>query len=415
MHFQLLLFDLDNTLIRTDDLVGDFRGVGNTGPRPPAYVDSLRQRAQADPLRVVYSAQYLAELRAKYPNLKFGVFTRSPRVYTSTLLSLFYPNFQWDAVVTFEDVQHTKPDPEGIYVAAKQVGVTDPGNVVLVGDGKVDILAAYRAGIWAVADRSTWPFHNIFDNYQVKERLPDVLIDEPAELIDFLENPTNGWPLLEQWSYWKTDLPPHALKRIEQINHFDRSGDSKSWVKIAVLGRRFRNDDLLEERRKWHPVSHEIENLKDATVFPAYWISALRSYILSHWQMRLGVAFIVSVIPAKPGRTPRLEHLLMQLAQSHQAAPICEQAQLEFVPDIMEYTANVRSNHGEHLSAQDRFINIRDHLVLKDAAGAAGRRFIIIDDVVTTGATLYYAHKFLTDAGAADVFPISLTKAVSAQ
>ncbi|MGY2196894.1 HAD hydrolase-like protein [Pseudomonas gingeri] len=416
MHFQLLIFDLDNTLLETNDLEDGFRGFEYKGEQPLDYINRLRAKALERPQRVVYTLGFLVWLKEKYPLLKFGVFTRAPKVYTHTLLSLFYPDFHWDSIVTADDGVRPKPSPDGIQRSMAYLGITDVSAVVMIGDGKVDINAAYAAGVWAVADTTTWPERHISDNYYVIERLPDAMIGDPQHLPIFLENPVDGWPLLEKLEYYKSNNPVGTPQRVEVINHFDKSGDDKKFVKVSVLGRRFRNDDLLATRRNWHPVSHEIEANKNANIFPPHWIQSLRVCIGSDIGVQVGNPVVVTVIPARVGRTPRLENLLAQLSQSHASAPltgIFGSVNLEFIPDVFAYTEGMRSNHGEHLGAKDRFINVRDHMIVRPGYSPHRKRYIVIDDVVTTGATLFYASHYLRDAGAVDVVLISLAKAVS--
>ena len=53
-----------------------------------------------------------------------------------------------DLMVTPEQVKHPKPDPEGLLLAMRVMGV-DPDEVIYVGDQPVDAAAAHRAGIEA--------------------------------------------------------------------------------------------------------------------------------------------------------------------------------------------------------------------------------------------------------------------------
>ena len=79
MAVQLLIFDLDDTLIRTGDLEQRFRGQQFLGRQSQQYVDDLRAAYRQDPARIVYSALTIVMLRARFPGARIGVFTRSPR------------------------------------------------------------------------------------------------------------------------------------------------------------------------------------------------------------------------------------------------------------------------------------------------------------------------------------------------
>lgn len=418
MDFDLLIFDLDNTLLRTDALE-HLRGRPFIGDQSTAYHAQLRETA-AKSVTPIYPPSFFTNLRKAYPDVKLGIFTRSPKAYVNTLLEQFYPTAQWDHVVTFDDVpDNPKPDPTGILLIAKAVGVTDGERVVVIGDDKSDIQAAYRVGVWAVSEETTWPTPLPFEQQYVVERVPDGRVKGPAELLTFLVNPWDHVPLLEAWTHSPNGRPHGTRRRIDSLMHYDNSGVPKAqrrkpmWV--SWLGRRFRDDDADKYRREWHPLTHQIEAHKDAEVFPAHWVGAIKEAIAERAQFCKGHNAYVTVIPAKPNRVPRLEHLLGQLEQSFKDEPIYVRPTLYFHDDVLAYTDGVKSNHGEHLGKAERYINIRDHLVVCDPAWVKGKSFVVLDDVVTTGATLFYAHHYLMENGAASVQSISLAKAVSTQ
>jgi HAD superfamily hydrolase (TIGR01509 family) len=65
----------------------------------------------------------------------------------------------FDAVIGLEDVEHPKPDPEGLLKAVRRIGAS-PSDAVYVGDSDVDVEAGRRAGM--TAWRAGWaaPPHN---------------------------------------------------------------------------------------------------------------------------------------------------------------------------------------------------------------------------------------------------------------
>lgn len=60
------------------------------------------------------------------------------------------------------------------------------------------------------------------------------------------------------------------------------------------------------------------------------------------------------------------------------------------------------------LSRKERIENLKDAFMVKE--DLAGRKIIIIDDVITTGATLYYAKKALEEKGAQKVLLVAVAK-----
>ncbi|WP_052191400.1 HAD hydrolase-like protein [Luteibacter sp. 9133] len=415
MEFDLLIFDLDNTLLRTD-AVAHFRGAEFVDQQPLKYRDSLITHARAS-VTPIYPQTFFEALKRAHPQLRIGILTRAPRAYLDVLLTLFYPRFAFDATVAAREVAHPKPAPDGIREIARRTGTTDASRVAVIGDDKVDLQAAYRAGVWMVSEESAWPVKLQFDQYAMLERMPDARIKGPADLMPFLQSRVEHLPLMEAWAVEGkapcTARPP----RIEAINHFDRTSEKRAPVRIQVLGRRFRDDDDDKHRRAWHRLSMDIESLKNAETFPDYWIGTLRAALTEKARFAKGNHAVVTVVPAKPGREPRLEHLLAQLAQSHRDTPIRarDRQVLSFKPDVFAYLDGVRSHHGEYLNAAERFANVRDHFKVVNPTLVAGRSFIVLDDVTTSGATLFYAHHYLVDNGAASVILLSFTKAVSAQ
>lgn len=403
---ELVLFDLDDTLIRTNDLA-NFRGIANVGQTPPSYQADLTRAYLTGFGRHFYTSVHLDELKSQTPGLKLGVFTRAPRQYAMTLLGLAYPGFNWDIVVAFGDVARTKPYGDGILHAMRVCGVTDTSRVVMVGDNKVDILAAYDAGCGIVLDKASWPRPWGREHYDAVERIPDALIHTPAELMKFVADPLEFLPELERTG-WNT-THQRARYRDTRASYFNALAPRPSRpISIHCMGRFFTQE--VQSRAVWHRLNQEVINLKDASIFPSHWIASIRAFLETLTVVQFGGGVVVTVIPAKPGRIPRLESMLLQLAQSR-AWPVG----MEFIPDLMSYRQGVRSHSGEHLNKEQRFQNVRDSLLVNDGCRIAGRQVVVIDDVVTTGASLIYAKIYLEAAGAFEVVCLSMAKAINGQ
>jgi pyrophosphatase PpaX len=86
----------------------------------------------------------------------------------------------FDVVIGLEDVSAPKPDPEGLLVAARHLGVV-PSRAVYVGDSEVDVEAGHRAGMtaWRAAWASPPP--------RQSTRTP-FLLRHPAEIFDRLDD-----------------------------------------------------------------------------------------------------------------------------------------------------------------------------------------------------------------------------------
>ncbi|NJB77398.1 HAD-IA family hydrolase [Xanthomonas arboricola] len=407
---ELLLFDLDGTLLRTDDLEG-FRGENGFGQKSSDWYQQLNNAFDRRQDRVHYTAQHLAQLAQGW---RLGVFTRSPRAYASTLLNKAYPGFPWSIVIAYEDVSKTKPHPEGVWLAMNKCGIDHPSKVAVVGDEKSDLLAAYQAGCWAYLDTGGWdPAGKTTQNYWTLERVPDMILSGPNDLIGKIQNPIELLPELERAGQSKAK---NYSPRFDAWKHISPPGmNIREGGFISVMGRIFSNYDELKYRSAWHQLTREIADNKNSVVFPDHWVETVRTFIRISWPVQHGRDTVVTVVPFKPGRPPRLESFLSQLAASHAKFPISLQANISFVADVMSYNAGAKSHNKEHLDKVSRFENVRDHLEVKRSSSISRKHVIVIDDVVTSGASLIYASKYMKAAGAYNVNCVALAHAIGPQ
>lgn len=410
---KLLLFDLDQTLVRTDDLKA-LREAGR-GRNDPGYVAAVQQAFQPSGPRMLYSHTVLNQLRGTYPELRLGVFTRSPRAYALAILACAYPGFAWDVVVAFEDVTRTKPFRDGVWKAAEQLGIKYANEVAVVGDSDIDVCAAYHAGVLAVVDQRGWPAKREWDHWAALGHVPDAVIHTDDELVRFVAEPETFLPELE----WRLAHPDgkRAGPRFDRINKFLPAafgGTKKPWHVFAA-GRLFAGYESLETRREWHGLTASIKESKVADTFPDAWVSAVSTFIRTQLAMELLFGrVVVTVIPHRPERPARLEQFLNQVAAAMKDHKAAQAGRLAFVPDLLAYKAGVKSQSGEHLSPTDRFANVRDHLhVSRPDLVVSGPTYVVIDDVTTTGSSLIYASRYLTEAGAGGVLLLALAMTVS--
>jgi len=406
---ELCLFDLDQTLVDTDDLK-EIREEGRHNSSVN-YLKSLEEAFNTRDDRHLYEEKFLEEIRAQYPNLKLAVFTRSPRRYATAILAMAYPDFKWDLVVAYEDVRRTKPSGQGIEYAMETLGITDVENVIMVGDGDPDVRAAYNAGCLVVLDNGAWPAKREWEHWNAIGHVADAIISKPQELLAILKFHWEYLPALE--SLLTVEAPSEPL-RFDCLNHFipRELGGSTSPIKIWVCGRFFANYVSVQKRRSWHRLTEQILDVKEAEEFPSEWIEAVRAFIDSEYiALRFMGRLIVSVIPARPRRSPRLEKFLAQLERSYAETPHRRKDAISFAPNLLAYKEGVRSNSNDHLSKDERFKNIQEYLyVNKPDLIKAGVQVLLIDDVVTTGSTLCFAHKYLKELDAGEVKCLAFAK-----
>jgi len=407
--FDLCLFDLDQTLVDTSKLEEiRLKGLG----KGPSYERDLLHALRKAAPRRFYQQTALQHLRQQFPDMKVGVFTRSPRRYALAVLEWAYPDFEWDIVVAYEDVTHTKPSGEGILTAMVELGIEDVEKVVLVGDNLPDVHAAYNAGCWIVLDRSNWPKPATSNHWYALERIPDAIIIKTAELPEVLASPSSFLPELErrlanaprtrQRARFDTNrhMPPRAIEQV-------RAG-----TPVQTAGKFFSNYESLQYRREWHSLTASIHECKDATSFPDDWVNVIRTFVNrtrnEHEQV------VVSVIPHRPGRRPRLEAFLNQVDEAFESGVGWHPDGVSFVPDLFAYREGVRSNSNDRLTQVERYENVRDHLyVTRPEDVDPDSAYIVIDDVATSGASFFYVKKYLEAAGAKHVICFALAKNIS--
>lgn len=408
--FKLCLFDLDETLIKTSDLE-DIRLAGKNNSSPE-YLKRLEPAIGNVTARLIYTEELLNKVRASSAGMKLGVFTRSPRSYATFLLGKAYPNIHWEAVVAYEDARPTKPSGRGVEVAMGHVGLTDPADVVLVGDNDVDVCAAYDAGCYVVVDRTSWSSMKSRDQWDAIGHVPDAFITAPKDLLEVLKAPVSFLPDLERRLAGGPDV---SSPRFDEIGHFKprELGGGNMPVRIAVCGRSFSNWPSVAARRASHQLSESIQANKNSEQFPVEWVESVMAFIRKRYGLMLRPrSVVVTVIPHKPGRDPRLENFLSQLGQAISQSRLYARS-VVVEPELLRYGPGARSHHREHLNKIERFENVKDNLAVNRMDLVDARtKYLVIDDVTTTGASLFYAVEFLRDAGACDVTCLSIAKNV---
>jgi competence protein ComFC len=62
------------------------------------------------------------------------------------------------------------------------------------------------------------------------------------------------------------------------------------------------------------------------------------------------------------------------------------------------------------LDGEHRWNNLRDSFDVKDSRGIKNKKILLVDDVITTGATAFYGSKLLLNAGCSEVIVLTVAK-----
>ncbi len=161
---RAVLFDFDGTLTLPGNI--DFAGIKKAINCPedatilefiaglPSRSDQLRawrvleqfEESAARCARPNGCAEELVQF-LKRRHIRCGILTRNRRASVDLALRNFAHlcSDDFDVIITREQVQHQKPDPEGVLLAARRLHVPSTA-MLMVGDYRYDIEAGQRAG-----------------------------------------------------------------------------------------------------------------------------------------------------------------------------------------------------------------------------------------------------------------------------
>jgi phosphoglycolate phosphatase-like HAD superfamily hydrolase len=422
--FDLLIFDLDDTLLHTEHLEA-FRGKEFTGTQSIQYKTELANHAGT--LDYLISEDSLLELQRDFPDLALSVFTRSPRDYAFILIEACYPRIRWSCIVTFEDVIHTKPRPDGIYLAAKKAGNVNRQRIAMVGDGKSDILAAYQAGVHSVLFKLGWGANwsskgnvNRGEHFKTLNLMPDAILASDKDLIKLVTRPISLLPCLEAWDADPAFNHSAELMRVDTHKHFNNLADAgyPNWIEIHAMGRYFPAAMSsgwydFSKREEHHLVTKAILDAKDGIPYPESWAECCANYISGYAREihRLNLSLIACAIPSSSGSVrPQGRDRLVELF-SEIEVQVKGRCNVTLDCEVLKYAPGASSNKTLH--RDDRFANVRDHLFVANPSAVQGMAVLVIDDVSTSGATFFYAARYLLQAGAYSVRCLALTQTIS--
>ena len=217
-NIEAVLFDLDGTLL---DSAHDFHRIINrmlaeAGRAPIAFTD-LRSQVSNGARAMVMHAFKLEQDDKRFPALHqqlldyyesepcsnsrlfdniaplldwleqqcipWGVVTNKPKRFTCTLMDSLKLTDRCASLICPEDVSVSKPDPEGLWLACRQISA-DPARSIYVGDHKRDIDAGLAAGMITIA--AAWGYLN--PDEQAEDWCSHFISHQPSELQPLLHS-----------------------------------------------------------------------------------------------------------------------------------------------------------------------------------------------------------------------------------
>jgi phosphoglycolate phosphatase/pyrophosphatase PpaX len=204
---QAIIFDLDGTLADTFDLIVSSWNAACAGPMGRTYAAEeviarfgptegemlrreLPEASHASALRTFltrYEQDHASRATVfegvpgllnllRRQRVPMGVMTGKGRDTADISLRALGWSRLFSSVVTGDDISRPKPDPEGVLLVARQLGV-DPRRCAFVGDAPADIRAGKAAGmttIWA-------GWHPVYAD-EVRSLHPDHIANAPIDV-----------------------------------------------------------------------------------------------------------------------------------------------------------------------------------------------------------------------------------------
>lgn len=116
----------------------------------------------------------------KSMGIKVGIVTSKMRETAERALRIFNLFDLMDVVVTVDDTEKHKPNPEPLLKAVKTLGLS-PENVMYVGDTNYDMLCGKNAGCSTCAVR-----YSMVPSEELMKYDPDYMIDKPGDIIKII-------------------------------------------------------------------------------------------------------------------------------------------------------------------------------------------------------------------------------------
>lgn len=210
-NITTLLFDLDGTLLNTNELIiasftdtlnhycpGQFKREDIIPFLGPTLIDTFTsidpERADEmvahyrehnwrnhDLLVTQFDGVFETVQTLKRSGYKLAIVTTKKRNVVEKGLRLSKLDQFFEVVVTLDDVENAKPDPEPLLKALEQVDST-PEEAIMIGDNSHDILGGKNAGTKTAGVAWSLKGREFLDTFK-----PDYMLENMSDLLDIVE------------------------------------------------------------------------------------------------------------------------------------------------------------------------------------------------------------------------------------
>lgn len=221
-------------------------------------------------------------------------------------------------------------------------------------------------------------------DYENTKNLPDLVVENMDRLIDALEKNVAGF--FGEIVMFPEKHGPGTMLHVE----FDVDGDE---VQMYVVGRYFGHRHYMNQL---HPYSSSIYlNKKTGKTYEGVFndiFGKIYAAVITHLNKGQKIDGVCSV-PVKPGKENRFAEALNM---------ICRDCNIEDLSPNFSCTKVYSDQKG--LNYEEREKNING--VFKYEGNLTGKTVVLIDDIVTTGATLRECIRILRNAGAEEILVV---------
>lgn len=433
----VFIFDFDNTLIFTDDLK-DYRDhlqerCFNKDADSSIYdynFNYLLKKLFYNKKRIIYDEEYLLALKHQFVGSIFIVCTASYKEYCTFFLQKAYPNFAFNYILAHQQDASSKLNPKPILDILSQHNISDMSKVFMIGDSIIDALCANNIGCQFIFDMSSYLLnfindteHNklfIRDKIQTLMCMSDIVLPLYIELKNVIVSYKEHLPILEALIALSCDVEaikqPRFLKRkVAYTDNNEYTAKNNNFCIVYSAARYFSHK---MKEFSYRAIQEQILNFKhyayDTKVTPFNLLAFMLSLLLFIKFIVKRQKIILTSIPDKIGsvRFKGFFYNLKVFLQKYSYDFFNKNYDIVIVENLFTITDNTQAMHTLHMNKDERIAYVKEHMLLNQTNVIDDFTYIVIDDVITTGASLAYAHELLRslNISASNIFLFSLAQ-----